>query len=562
MTKKALLFLFSLSLSAGLMAQPYVYNWGAYFGGIGEDVIRAISVDDDGNTYTTGYFTDNSDFDPGSGEIELTSNGFYDIFIQKLDTDGNAVWAKSYGSEFFDYGTGIETDGDGNIYVTGVIQETVDFNPEGEPFELTSAGSEDIFVLKLSPDGDFLWAGRMGGEGYEEPTSIGIDANGAMYVTGYFSQPGDFDPGETEYELTSNGGQDGFIVKLDGSGSFQWAYNFGGTEQLLPLGMDVNDFGDVFLTGPFQGTVDFDPGEGEEILELDSGQGGFVLKLNAAGEFGYAVAFGGDQNDTPWDIAIDSQGNAYSAGGFRGEFVAGNTSLTSVDFNEEAFVVKVNPIGGVDWAKAIQGDDFQNAYDVNTDQSGNVFLAGYFSGTADFNPNEGETLEFTKESTEPFDAFYAVLNSDGNFVHAGQFGGSNFLDHHGVDTDADGNIYLGAAFQQTVDLNPDPEETANATVVAFRDSYVVKLSPDDFVGVDYYANAPELSVFPNPAADVLNIDVPNGNSTYSIRDMAGREVGRGIQNSAKLLRISVSDLAPGAYVILVDGYAPVKWIKK
>lgn len=562
MTKKAYLFISSLLISAGLLAQPYQYNWGVNFGGIGEDVIRAISVDDEGNTYTTGYFTDNSDFDPASGTIELVSNGFYDIFVQKLDTDGNALWAKSFGGPFFDYGTGIETDADGNIYVTGVFQDTVDFNPGGESFELISAGSEDIFVLKLSPDGDFLWAGQMGGEAYEEATSIGVDANGAIYVSGYFNQPGDYNPGEAEYELTSNGGQDGFIVKLNPSGGFEWAYNFGGEEQLLSLGMDVNDFGDVFLTGPFQGAVDFNPGEGEEILELDAGQGGFVLKLNSAGEFGYAVVFGGDENDTPWDIAADSDGNVYSAGGFRGEFTAGNTTLTSADFNEDAFVVKVNPFGSVEWVKAIQGVDFQNAYDVNTDDSGNVVLAGYFSGTADFNPDEDETLEFTKESTEPFDAFYSVLDSDGNFVDAGQFGGSNFIDHHGVDTDAEGNIYLSAAFQQTVDLNPNPEETADATVVAFRDSYVIKLSPDEFVGVDYHANAPALSVYPNPATEVLNIDIANRKSAYSIRDMAGREVNRGVLNRGALAQISVNDLAPGAYVILVDGFAPVKWIKQ
>ncbi|MCA1763885.1 MAG: T9SS type A sorting domain-containing protein [Flavobacteriales bacterium] len=402
----------------------------------------------------------------------------------------------------------------------------------------------------------------MGGEGYEEATSIGVDSNGAIYVSGYFNQPGDYDPGEAEYQLTSNGGQDAFIVKLNPSGGFEWAHHFGSDEQLLSLGMDVNDFGDVFLTGPFQGTVDFNPGEDETLLEVESGQGGFVLKLNSAGEFGYATAFGGDQNDTPWDIAVDAAGNAYSAGGFRGEFTAGGTTLTGVDFNEEAFVVKVNPFGTVEWVKAIQGVNFQNAYDVNTDQSGNVILAGYFGGTADFNTDEDETLEFTKESAEPFDAFYTVLDGDGNFVHAGQFGGSNFTEHHGVDTDTDGNVYLGAAFQGTVDLNPNPDETDDASVVEFRDSYVVKLSPDDFIGVDYQANAPTLSVFPNPAVDVLNIEISAKNSAYSIRDMAGREVHRGLLNRAELAQISVSDLTPGAYIILVDGFAPLKWIKQ
>lgn len=562
MDKKALLFPILFSVCTGLIAQTFDYSWGVNFGGVGEDVIRAISVDDDGNIYSTGYFTDNADFDPGAGTTELVSNGFYDIFVQKIDSEGNLVWAKSFGGPFFDYGTSVETDELGNVYVTGVYEDVVTFASGDATSELTSSGAQDIFVLKLSPEGDFIWVKSMGGTGYEEATSIGTDGNGAIYVSGYFNEPGDYDPGETEFELTSNGGQDGFVVKLSNEGSFEWAHNFGSEDQLLALGMDVNDFGDVFLTGPFQGAVDFNPGEADEILEIDAGQGGYVLKLNSAGEFGYAVVFGGDQNDTPWDIAVDSDGSAYSAGGFRGEFTAGNTTYTGVDFNEEAFVVKVNPLGMIEWVNAIQGIEFQNAYDVNTDASGNVVLAGYFNGTADFDPSESATVELTGESAEPFDAFYAVYDTDGNYVDAGQFGGSNFVEHHGVDADAEGNIYLGAAFQGTVNLNPEVGETENVSSAGFRDSYIIKLQPSDITGIADVDLAPSPPVFPNPAADVLNIQIADRNAVYSIRDMAGREVQGGTLNGPELQRISVGKLESGAYILLVPGYAPAKWIKQ
>ena len=127
------------------------YQWSAHYGGIGEDVVRAMAADAAGNVYTTGYFTDNADFDPGTATHELISNGFFDIFIQKLDPNGDLVWAHGFGGTFFDYATGVDVDAAGNVYVTGVYQETVDFDPGAGVFELTSSGAEEIFVLKNPP---------------------------------------------------------------------------------------------------------------------------------------------------------------------------------------------------------------------------------------------------------------------------------------------------------------------------------------------------------------------------------------------------------------------------
>lgn len=554
--------LLTLFLSSQIFAQTYNHAWSSAYGGIGEDVVRAMSVDDAGNTYTTGYFTDNSDFNPGEEENILISNGFYDIFIQKIDADGNFVWAKNVGGPFFDYGTGIDTDADGNVYITGVFNDTADFDPGEDVFELTSNGSEDIFVLKLDADGNFVWAGAMGGPAYEESTSVGIDENGSVYVSGYFNEPGDYDPGMLENTLTSNGGQDAFVVKLSSEGSFEWAYSYGGSEQVISLGMDVSAFGDVFLTGMYSGTANFDP-TGNTVQERTANSDGhdsFLLKLNSLGQFTYVAVFGGTQGDTSWDVAIDNMGNAYAAGGFFGTFEAGLETLTSDD-NEDAFVVKVDPLGGIAWARAIHGIGFQNAYDVNTDPSGNVLLAGYFGDSADFDPsNEGEMI-MTVESTEPFDAFFAVLNTDGDYVYAAQFGGSDFTEHHGVDSDAEGNIYLAAAFQNTVDLNPQLDETEEATAVAFRDSYVIKMTPGT-TGLLRNQPLEVLSVYPNPAQNQIFISLSSAaqTTTYSVFDIRGSQVLSG-NISAPMGALDVSTLPAGTYVVKVAGYQPTTWVK-
>jgi len=542
-------------MMGNILANGQNFEWGGAFGGIGEDVVRAMAVDDAGNSYITGYFTDISDMDPTEDTAELTSNGFFDIFIQKIDTEGNLVWVRSFGGDFFDYGTGVEVDAEGNVYITGVYQQTVDFDPSETTFELTSQGAEDIFALKLNSDGEFIWAVSMGSPDYEEPVSIGVSDAGDVYVGGYFSSTGDYDPGEGVFELTSNGGQDAFVVKLSENGIFQWALNVGSSDQELVLGMDVNSDGDVFIAGGFSGTVDFDPGEGTEERSPISGRDGFVLKLTDAGDYDYVSTFGGTGNITAWDIALDSEGNAFAAGGFNGSFSTGfDEPLSSVEF-DDAFVIKINPTGEVDWTSAIQGIGFQNCYDVNTDPSGNVLLTGYFGDQADFDFSE-EELILTKESTEPFDAFVSVLNSEGELLYAANFGGSNFTEHHGVDSDSEGNIYLSAAYQNTVDLDPSPEAEVTASVVAFRDSYIIKLTPVLLSAA--YEELPTVELYPNPAVDRLNLTTGKPGS-FRIVNALGQIIRDGSYNGRF---IDLNGLKSGLYILEVSGYGPAKFLKK
>ena len=537
------------------------YQWGVHYGGVGEDVVRAMAADASGNVYTVGYFTDSSDFDPGPGVHQITSNGFFDIFVQKLDTDGNLVWARGFGGGFYDYATGIDVDDAGNVWVTGVYQETVDFDPGPDVFELTSSGGEEIFALKLSASGDFLWAGSMGSTGYEEPTSISVDNTGigSVYVSGYFSDPMEVDPGMGTFTLTSNGGQDIFVIKLDAAGDFQWALNVGGTEQELALGMEATDNGTVHITGLYNGTVDFDPGVGT-ANHTSSGQAdSYVLKLNADGNFVNVATFGGPSDVQSWDLDVDADGNAYAAGGFVGSLTAGTTTLTSED-NQDVFVVKVDPQGDVLWAKAVQGMDFQQAFDVRVTSDGNVVAAGYFAATADFDPSDDTELEFTVESGEPFDAFYLMLDTDGEFISAGQFGGSNFLEHHGVAADGSGNFYLASAFQGDVDLDPSPNEVDAATVVDFRDTYVIKMSG---VPTGLIENAEmTFQVWPNPAKDHLWVkgDLHSTAMNYRILDADGRLVQEGRISPNGMIPVHV--LEAGAYILHISGVGSMKWLKQ
>ena len=146
----------------------------------------------------------------------------------------NLEWAISVGSIPNDWGKSITTDTMGNVYVTGVFQDSVDFDPDTSTFSLKSNGDWDIFILKLDKSGKLIWAKSIGGTSREEVFSIALDAYANVYVTGYFRGTADFDPGTSTFNLTSNGDNDIFILKLDNRGNINWA---------LSIGQTTNDWG-------------------------------------------------------------------------------------------------------------------------------------------------------------------------------------------------------------------------------------------------------------------------------------------------------------------------------
>lgn len=254
-------------------------------GGPGYDVSTAIAVDGAGNVYTAGYFQGTADFDPGAGVFNLTSAGSYDVFVSKLDSAGNFVWAQQLGGSSFDVATGIAVDGAGNVYTTGGFQGTADFDPGAGVFNLTSAGQQDIFVSKLDSAGNFVWAQQMAGSEFNNAFGIALDGAGNVYTTGGFLGTADFDPGVGVFNLTSSGGFNGFVSKLDGAGNFLGAAQLasGGGGGCTGIAVDSTD--NVYTTGHFYFTADFDPGPGTFNL-TSAGLGDvFVSKLPAATGF-------------------------------------------------------------------------------------------------------------------------------------------------------------------------------------------------------------------------------------------------------------------------------------
>ena len=139
-------------------AQMNPVSWTKSIGGNTQDEGYAVATDKQGNVYTTGYYTGTADLDPGTTVFNVTSNGSYDIFIVKLNPQGDFLWGKSIGGSVgADIGYAIKTDNRGNVFVSGYFHDIVDFNPDTGVSNL-SAAYIDAFVLKLDSAGNFLWA--------------------------------------------------------------------------------------------------------------------------------------------------------------------------------------------------------------------------------------------------------------------------------------------------------------------------------------------------------------------------------------------------------------------
>ena len=398
-------------------------TWVKQFGDWGGSQAHSVAVDSVGNVYTTGFFDTTTDFDPGAGTVTLTSLGSQDVFVSKLNSAGEFVWAKQFGDVGSDQGRSVAVDSSGNVYTTGVFEGTVDFDPGAGIANLTSAGNSDVFVSKLDSNGAFVWAKRLGGPNSEDSKSVAVDSSGNVHTTGYSSGTADFDPGEGIFELrTPNAFQRAFVSKLDSNGAFLWAKQFDGTGGFTASegwSVAVDSSGNVYSTGHFEGTEDFDPGAGNANLTSAGNSDVFVSKLNSNGTFVWAKRLGGAiGGEIAKSVAVDSSGNVYTGGRFSGtaDFDPGDRTFNLTSEVNNHFVSKLDSTGAFLWAKTFaSANQTGDAVRVVVDSSGNVYTTASFEGTVDFDPDAG-TVNLT--SVNNAESFVSKLSSAGAAVSA------------------------------------------------------------------------------------------------------------------------------------------------
>jgi len=314
--------------------------WSKSFGGPDPDECYAMDVDTAGNVLFTGFYTDTIDF--GGGPLPATGA---DVYVVKYDAAGNHVWSQNFGPSAFGYG--IAFDGSGNVLLTGSAT-AIDFGGG------TLSGSGE-FVVKFTTAGAHVWSRRSG-------ATVGqaIDADGAgnVLVTGHFSGGVDFGGGT----LTSAGSSDIFVLKLDAAGNHVWSASYGDVSSDAGQGIAADDAGNVFVTGSFAGSVDFGGGALASAGALDV----FVAHYDVAGGHHWSLAAGDISTDSGRAIAANNEGGAAAAGGFSTSIDFGTGTLSPTGNFLANFVAPEAPINSITDVANDQGRRVR----INLDASG------------------------------------------------------------------------------------------------------------------------------------------------------------------------------------------------
>lgn len=383
-------------------------------------------------------------------------------------------WAVGNSGVGNDLGLATITDAQGNIYSTGSFKSTIDFDPGSGTTSIASNGGDDVYIQKLSPAGNLIWAVGIGNSGNELGRAITIDANGDILVTGSFTSTAvDFDPGSGTTILSGDGTLNIFVLKLTSSGTLVWAKSIGGTGDDVAFTICSDANSNVFIGGHFWGGVDFDPGPGINTV-TSTAIDAFALKLDVNGNYVWVAPFHSNSESHVNSIKTNSSGEVVMVGYFIATMDLdpgiGTNNLTSASI--DGFIIKLNQLGNLIWGKQLGGVNNEVYYDFDIDHLGDIITTGYCQGGADFDPGPAT---FTLPTYAGTDAFIQKLDTDANLIWAKVFGSVTNDNGYGIDVDELGNIVSTGYYSGTVDFDPAVGIFSNHTAIGSVDAYIQKL---------------------------------------------------------------------------------------
>jgi hypothetical protein len=487
---------------AGLMAwtsaKTQTLDWAVAHGGSQFDQGTGIAVHSDGTIVSVGAFRNSMDADPGPGVTTLISQGGTDWYIIKLSASGQLVWARSIGGTNNEEAASVAIDPSGNVIVVGWVNGTVDMDPGPGVDEVTTVALDDVAILKLDPDGNLLWHHVFGSNVSDRGRSVTCDNDGNIHLVGNLLGPVDVEPGPGTTLIGGAGGTDAFVMKLAPDGALIWAASMGGPSADIAHGVAVDVFGNVFVTGDFAATGDFDPGPGTAILTVDSLLNIFMVKLDMDGDLQWARSIGGKNFDRGRGVAVGPDGGPVFTGALQstnvdldpgpGEFIIPGNDLG------DAFLVKLDAQGGFLWAIPLTSN-FNIGLDVAVDEWGRIYVAGGFGTTSDnipmdIDPGPGSTLLFTNGQS---DGFLISYTAQGHLRWGFSLGSTANDFVTGIALGGNDRVHICGQFMWTVDMAPGPPVvnlTPDGLTDGFTATYTQPACGDSHVAAALFLEGP------------------------------------------------------------------------
>lgn len=351
--------------------------WAKTFGGANYDICTGVAVDHDGNVVLTGYFASDS---INFGNSALINTGENDVFVVKLDQNGNVLWSFGTGSENSDFSNSIAVDNSNNIYIAGSFNfgtvDSTSFNFGA--FTLPQHVGDNLFIVKLNPNALVLWAMSTGGIGYNSISGIATDLNDNLFIGGSFEND-TIDFGNHLLTNTDLYTRDGFVAKFDADGNSLWAIKgqCSKDDYINAITTDLN--GSVYFTGNFTGSgITFG-----NVSLSDNSLGDYsiyVAKYDSSGIFKWAEESKNGSRGKGISIATDASGNAYLTGEFHSYMISfGIKSAYAIGGGSDIFLIKFNQTGIAQWLSSYGSNGTDKGNSITIENAGAIYLTGYYN---------------------------------------------------------------------------------------------------------------------------------------------------------------------------------------
>ncbi|MEZ4721040.1 MAG: T9SS type A sorting domain-containing protein [Flavobacteriales bacterium] len=438
------------------LAHSQEFDWAIRMAGRSSDIGNSILVDSDQNTIVAGSFYYSPILAILPTEIQFHSNGVSDAFIFKLDSNQHSVWHRQFGGIGMDRIRMIKFDSHDNIIAIGIFNDSVDFNPGGVA-NVLEADTTNAFIMKLTSSGNLLWVRSFSGN-ESELSSISVDPEDNIIVSGGYTGSVDFDPGIGVELRSTTASQEAFVAKLDSSGTLVWIRTFESNGYSYARTISTSDSGDVWIGGNFSGTIDFDP-TSQVVAETATSTHAYIANLSSTGNYVQYAQFPSTNHANIMSIDHYQNGELAAVGYFSGsleiEMSSGawdTISTSSTTF----FLFRANANGKVIWQTSDESGLHNDPFYLTLDEYDNCLVSGranYNIWLSKWSPDGDSIFSFTLESESDSRAKSVFTRND--------------------------DIYLTGYYQGLADFDPGVNDYLLPWQGGAQDLFVLKLNRCD-----------------------------------------------------------------------------------